>query len=342
MNASAPIAPTPGDEHCMRAIVHARYGPPDVLRCQALARPIPGPGQVLVQVAAAGVSIGDHHIVTGKPYIVRVTPFGGLPRPRHSVPGSAMAGRVAALGPGVTALRVGDEVFGETQHGAFAEYVVVAPRALAPKPTNLSFDEAAAAPWAITALQALRDAARLQPGQRVLVNGASGGVGTWAVQIAKALGAHVTAVCSTRNVARMHALGADVVIDYTREDFALGAGRYDVMLDAVANRSVAACRRVLTPRGTYVTCAGGASTLGWLGRLAVVVISSWFSRRTFKGFIAKPNQADLLAIKALVEAGHARPTLEQRYPLSDIALALSHVGAARSQGQTVVTMGATT
>ena len=238
----------------MKAITHRRYGAPDVLTLEQLPRPVPGPDEVLVRVMAAGASIGDHHIVTGKPYLIRATPFGGLPQPRNLVPGSAMAGQVAAVGKNVTAFKVGDDVYGETTRGAFAEYVVVAANKVGPKPTTLTFEEAAAVPWAVTALQALRDSAGLKAGQKVLINGAAGAVGTWAVQLAKAMGAEVTAVCSTRNLERMRELGASEVIDYTKDDFVKGGARFDVLLDLVGNRSLSEFRSVLMPTGAYVAC----------------------------------------------------------------------------------------
>lgn len=324
----------------MNAIVHRQYGAPEdpeVLAFETIERPVPGDDEVLVRVHAAGASVGDHHVVTGKPYLIRLSPFGGLPRPRNRVPGAAMAGRVEAVGAKVTALRVGDEVFGQAMSGAFAEYLVMPAKLLAPKPSNLSFEEAAAVPWAATALQGLRDAGGLKAGQKVLINGASGGVGTWAVQIAKALGAEVTAVCSSRNVERVRALGADDVIDYTARDFVAGGSRFDVMLDLVGNRSLADCRSVLTPRGVYVPCSGGGGD--WIGPFVRIVgglLSSLFTSRRFKTFIMTPNRNDLLFLKELVEAGKARPVIERRYALREVGEALRHVGEGRAQGQTVI------
>jgi 2-desacetyl-2-hydroxyethyl bacteriochlorophyllide A dehydrogenase len=335
MNAvSAPVAAA---SSTMRAIVHRRYGTPDVLTFEEIERPAPGEEDVLVRVHAAGVSVGDHHVVTGKPYLIRLSPFGGIPEPRNRVPGTAMAGRVEAVGAKVTTFRPGDEVFGEAAAGAFAEYMVVPAKLLAPKPTNLSFEEAAAVPWAATALQGLRDAGGLKAGQRVLINGASGGVGTWAVQIAKALGAQVTAVCSTRNVERVRALGADEVLDYTKQDFVKGGARFDVMLDLVGNRSLSDCRSVLTPKGTFVPCSGGGGD--WVGpfiRILGGLLASLFTSRKFKAFVATPNQNDLLFLKELVEAGKARPIIERRCALNELGEALKHVGEGHSRGQTVV------
>ncbi|MBS1152561.1 MAG: Zn-binding oxidoreductase, partial [Myxococcaceae bacterium] len=236
-----------------------------------------------------------------------------------------------------TAFRPGDEVFGQAAHGAFAEYLVMPAKLLAPRPNNLSFEEAAAVPWGATALQGLRDAGGLKPGQRVLINGASGAVGTWAVQIAKALGAEVTAVCSTRNLERVRALGADEVLDYTAEDFLAGGARFDVMLDLVGNRALSDCRSVLTPTGVYVPCSGGGGDwFGPLFRLVGGLLSSLFTSRKFKTFVMTPNLGDLLFLKDLVEAGKARPVIERRHPLSEVAAALNHVGEGRAQGQTVL------
>jgi NADPH:quinone reductase-like Zn-dependent oxidoreductase len=321
----------------MQAIVHRQYGTPDVLALEEIERPVPGDEDVLVRVHAAGASIGDHHVVTGKPYLIRLTPFGGVPRPRNLVPGSAMAGRAEAVGAKVTTLRTGDEVFGQAATGAFAEYLVVPAKLLAPKPSNLSFEEAAAVPWAATALQGLRNAGGLKSGQKVLINGASGGVGTWAVQIAKALGARVTAVCSTRNVEAVRALGADEVLDYTRQDFVTAGARFDVMLDLVGNRSLSDCRSVLTPKGAYVPCSGGGGD--WIGpfvRILGGLIASLFTSRRFKTFVMTPNRDDLLFLKELIEAGKARPIIERRYALSEVGEALRHVGDGHSQGQTVI------
>jgi len=339
MDATLRPAPAPAEAvgRTMRAIVHPQYGTPDVLAFEEVERPIPGDEDVLVRVHAAGASVGDHHVVTGKPYLIRLSPFGGLPRPRNRVPGTAMAGRVEAVGANVTTFRPGDEVYGEAGSGAFAEYIVVPAKRIAPKPSNLSFEEAAATPWAVTALQGLRDAGGLVAGQRVLINGASGGVGTWAVQIAKALGAEVTAVCSTRNVEMVRALGADEVVDYTKKDFVEGGARFDLMLDTVGNRSVSDCKSVLAPRGAYVACSGGGGDwFGPLFRLAAVLLASLFTRKKLTTFVVSPNREDLLFLKELVEAGKAKPVIERRYALSDVADALRHVGEGHAQGQTVI------
>ncbi len=326
-----------GARRTMRAVVHRQYGEPEVLTLGEVERPVPGDDDVLVRVHAAGVNIGDHHLITGKPYLVRLSPFGGVPGPRHPVPGATMAGVVEALGAKVTGFRLGEEVYGQAAHGAFAEYVVVRAEHLAPKPRTLSFEEAAVVPWAATALQGLRDAGGVVAGQKVLIFGASGGVGTWAVQIAKALGAEVTALCSARNVERMRALGADEVIDYGKEDFVARGACFDVMLDLVGSRSLADCRSVLTPEGVYVACAGGGGD--WVGpvfRIVGGLVSSWFTRRRFKTFVMAPNGKDLAFLTALVDAGKARPVIERSYPMSEVADALRHVGEGHAQGQTVL------
>ena len=323
----------------MRAVVRPEYGTPDVLRLGEIDRPVPGDGDVLVRVHAAGVSVGDHHVLTGKPYVIRPS-IGGLLRPRNPVLGQAMAGVVEAVGAKVTTCRPGDEVYGDAPAGAFAEYVVMPASKVAPKPGNLSFEEAACTPWGVAALQGLRDAGGLQKGQRVLINGASGGVGTWAVQIAKAFGAEVTAVCSTRNVERMRSLGADEVIDYTREDFTLRGPRYDVVFDTVGNRSLSDCRSVLVPTGAFVSCSGGSSGTTWLLRMMRMLLASLFTRQKLVALITAPNREDLLVLKDLVEAGKARPVIERRYELGEAADALTHIGEGHAQGQSVIRIGA--
>jgi NADPH:quinone reductase-like Zn-dependent oxidoreductase len=320
----------------MRAIVRRQYGTPDVLTFEQVGRPVPGDDDVLVRVYAAGASIGDHHVVTGKPYVIRLSPHCGVLRPRSPVPGMALAGRVEAVGAKVTTVRPGDEVYGDAPGGAFAEYAIVPARRLAPKPANLSFEEAAATSWAVTPLQALRDVGGLRAGQKVLINGASGGVGSWAIQIAKALGADVTAVCSGRNAEMVRTLGADAVIDYTKEDFVAGGARFDLVFDTVGNRALSDFRKVLNPTGTYVSCSGGNSSLRWLLRLAQVSLTSLFTRQKLKMFVVSPNRADLLSLRDLVEAGKAKPFIERRYALSEVADALRHVGGGHVRGQVVI------
>jgi len=337
MTALPPTSPL-ASSTTMRAVVHRRYGPPGVLAVEDdVARPVPGADQVLVRVHAAGASVGDLHVVTGTPYLIRLTPFGGLPGPRNLVPGAALAGRVEAVGANVSAFRPGDEVLGQAPTGAFAEYAVLPAASLAAKPGNLSFEEAAAVPWGATALQGLRDAGGLKAGQRVLVIGASGGVGTWAVQLARSMGARVTGVCSTGAVELVRSLGAEEVLDYTRQDFAAGGARFDLLLDCVGNRSLSDCLSVLAPEGTYVACAGsGGDWLGPLPSLLAMLVRSLFTRRKLKTFVMAPRQQDLLTLTALVEAGKARPVLERVLPLREVVQALEQVGEGHARGQTVL------
>jgi NADPH:quinone reductase-like Zn-dependent oxidoreductase len=292
---------------------------------------------VLVRVRAAAVSIGDWHLLTGTPYVVRMV--SGLRKPKNSVPGTGLAGTVEAVGESVNALRVGDEVFGWA-NGAFAEYACAKESNFLLRPANLTFEQAAAVgDSAITALKGLRDQGKVEPGQEVLINGASGGVGTFAVQIAKWLGANVTGVCSTRNVEMVRAIGADRVIDYTDEDFVRGEQQYDVLLDMVGNRSLAECRRALTPRGTYVLV--GVSDPGrWLGlsRQIKMLSLSPFVRQRLRSFIALQNREDLVALKELVEAGKLTPVIDRRYELSEVPEALRYQGAGHAQGKIVISV----
>jgi NADPH:quinone reductase-like Zn-dependent oxidoreductase len=337
MTAAATLAaPSKTDALTMQAAVYRQYGGPEVVSLEHLERPAPRAHEVLVKVHAAGVTMGDLHVVNGKPYLIRVTPYGGLPGPRNKTPGQTMAGTVAAVGSKVTTCRVGDEVFGQGDRGAFAEYMVLAADLLLPKPTNLTFEEAAAVPWAATALLGWR-VAGLKPGQRVLVNGASGGVGTWAVQLAKVMGAQVTAVCSTRNVELVRSLGADQVIDYSKEDFVQGGARFDVMFDLVGNRSLKECRSVLNDGGTYLPCSEGASE--WFGPMLKILggMFSWmFTKQRIKQFVMTPNLEQLQYLKEVVEAGKARPVLSRSYSFAELPQALGRIAEGHSQGQIVV------
>lgn len=321
----------------MKAVVHRRYGAPGLLTVGEVARPVPGADDVLIRVVAAGVSIGDHHIVTGKPYLVRLSPFGGFPRPKHAVPGASMAGHIEAVGANVKGLRVGDEVFGQALTGAFAEYLVVPAALVTHKPKNLSFEQAAAVPWGTTALQGLRDAGGVKPGERVLIFGASGAVGTWAVQLAKSMGAHVTAVCSTRNVELVRSLGADEVIDYTTTDFVQGGARFDVLMDLVGNRALSDCKAVLKAGGRYVPCSGGGGD--WLGPFARIIgglLTFSFGGRAFKLFMQKLDAADLVVMRELLERGAVKPVVERVWSLGETGAALTHVGTGHSRGLNVV------
>lgn len=322
----------------MKGIVHPEYGSSAVLRHDVVARPAVGDDDVLVRVRAAAICKGDVHILTGTPYLLRLMGF-GLRRPKHRLLGQNLAGQVEVVGKNVTTLRPGDEVFGQVDHGAFAEFVSAPADKFAPRPANLSFEQAAAVPVSgVTALQGLRDVGQLRPGQKVLINGASGGVGTFAVQIAKALGAEVTAVCSTRHVDKVRSLGADHVVDYTREDFARLGQRYDVMLDLVGNRSLADCKRVLNPSGVFVSSAGapGGKWLGPVLWLLKVVVVGAFSSQKMTSLLAKPGREDLLVLKELIEAGKVTPVIERRYALSEAAAAMQHVAGGHAQGNTVI------
>lgn len=325
----------------MKALLHREYGKPETLVTADVPRPVPGADDLLVRVVAAGVSVGDHHVVTGKPYLLRLSPFGGLPRPKHPVPGAALSGRVESVGAHVTGFHVGDEVFGQARYGAFADYVALPAKLVAHKPNNLSFEEAAAVPWGTTALQGLRDAGELDSGERVLVYGASGAVGTWAVQLAKSLGAHVTAVCSTRNTELVRSLGADEVIDYTQRDFVEEGSRFDVFMDLVGDRALSDCKRVLNAKGRYVPCSGGAGD--WLGPIARLVtgqLTFLFGGKRCKPFIQNVAAADLVTMRDLIEAGAIRPVVERVWSFSELSAALDHVGAGHSRGLNVVRIGA--
>ncbi|MDP2304724.1 MAG: NAD(P)-dependent alcohol dehydrogenase [Pseudomonadota bacterium] len=321
----------------MRAVLQPVYGLPEVLVQGEVPRPVVHDDGVLVQVVASAVTKGDWHLLTGKPYLIRLAGF-GFKKPNQPIPGMAVAGRVEAVGRNVTAFHVGDEVLGEINRGGFAEYVCVREAELVHKPATLSFEGAAAIPVsATTALQGLRDAGRLQAGQSVLINGAAGGVGTFAVQIAKALGAVVTGVCSAGNVELVRSIGADHVIDYGQEDFTQGGRRYDVIFDLVGNRPLAACRRVLTARGRLVACAGGVGH-DWVGPMLLVLAglaTNLYSPQPFVSLMAKPNNDDLLTVCGLVEAGTVRPVIDRRYGLGEAQEAMRYLGAGHSRGKSV-------
>jgi NADPH:quinone reductase-like Zn-dependent oxidoreductase len=321
----------------MKAIVQDRYGKPEaVLGLQEIAKPAVKEGEVLVRVHAASIHVGDWLVVTGVPYIAR--PAYGKPKGR--VPGTDVAGTVEAVGNGVTGLRPGDEVFGWCT-GAFAEYASAPADHFVTKPANLTFQQAAAVGVsASTALQLLRDQGKIKPGQKVLINGASGGIGTFAVQIAKAFGAEVTGVCSTRNVEMVRSIGADHVIDYTREDFTRNGHRFDFILDNVANHSLSDTRRVLTPSGKLQS-NNGTSGGRWFGTIGTVLKSatvSMFDRRQLGPAIKFANRADLLVLKELIEAGKITPVIDATYALSDTGKALAHVGEGHARGTVVISV----
>jgi NADPH:quinone reductase-like Zn-dependent oxidoreductase len=321
----------------MRAVIQPAYGDPAVLELHDVDAPTVGAGEVLVRVRAAGLNIGDWHLLRGIPYVMRLV-F-GLRRPRRRIPGMDLAGEVEAIGDGVTGLHPGDAVFGWGP-GAFAEYACIPETNLLATPRGLAFEQAAAiGDSALTALIAVRDQGRVRPGDGVLINGASGGIGTFAVQVAKSFGADVTAVCSTRNVELVKSLGADDVIDYTRQDFAHGGRRYDVMLDLIGNRSLAACRRALTPRGTYVLV--GVKDMGrWFGlaRQFKALATSPFVRQKMRVFVSKHTRADLAVLKHLVEAGDIQPTIDRRYELDQVREAFTSLGSGHARGKMVITV----
>jgi NADPH:quinone reductase-like Zn-dependent oxidoreductase len=321
----------------MRAAVVDRYGPPDVVELRERDKPDLTDDGVLVRVRATSVNPAEWHSVTGTPHLARIQM--GLFKPKSDRVGVDFAGTVEAVGGDVTDFRPGDEVFGG-RSGAWAEYVCVRD-AVVSKPANVTFEQAAAVGVAgLTALQGLRDKGRIRAGQKVLINGASGGVGTFAVQIAKALGAEVTGVCSTRNVDLVRSLGADHVVDYTREDFTRSGRRYDLILDVAGSRSWAECRRVLDPHGTLVI-VGGPKTNRLLGPLSHVLklrLAAIGSRRKVVFFIAKFNRPDLEVLRELLEAGQVTPVIDRRYELSEIADALQYLGEGHAQGKVVVTV----
>jgi NADPH:quinone reductase-like Zn-dependent oxidoreductase len=319
----------------MKAIVQDRYGSEDALRLREIDRPNIGGGEVLVRIHAASIHVGDRLIMTGRPFLMRMAT--GLRHPRQPIPGTDIAGTVEAVGSGVTRFKVGDEVFGWTA-GAFAEFASTPEDHLATKPATLSFEQAAAVGVsATTALQLLRDDGKVKAGQKVLINGASGGVGTFAVQIAKALGAEVTAVTSTRNADLVRSIGADHVVDYTREDFTKGTQRYDFILDNVANHSLGDTRRALSPTGTLLP-NGGGHTGGGTGRLIRATIASMFVRGQGRPSVKFENAADLAALVELVDAGKITPVIDGTYPLSETAAAIRHVGTGHARGTVVITV----
>jgi NADPH:quinone reductase-like Zn-dependent oxidoreductase len=321
----------------MRGIVQDAYGSPDVLSVRDIAMPAVGPHDVLIRVHAAALHIGDCFAVRGAPLPMRLAT--GLFRPKPGVPGFDVAGQVESVGSRVTTFRPGDAVFG-AGHGTCAGYASIPEARLALKPSILTFEQAAAIPTsALAALHGLRDAGNLKAGQRVLINGASGGIGTFAVQIAKALGAEVTGVCSTTNVAMVRSLGADHVIDYTWEDFTRACSRYDLIFDNVENRSLADCRRALTPDGTLVLNSGtGTRGIRMLIRLLLPLALSPFVRHRLRRYLSTPNHADLVTLKELVESGRLRPVIDRTFPLREVPAALHHIETGHAAGKVVITL----
>lgn len=319
----------------MKAITYTEYGPPDVLKLTEVERPTPEDNEVLIRVLAASVNPLDWRVLRGRPFFIRLL-MGGLRRPKATRPGVDVAGKVDAIGPSVTEFKPGDEVFG-TCRGAFAEYACALEEKLALKPASIPFEAAAAVPVAaISALQALRDKGGLRPGQKVLIDGASGGVGTFAIQIAKQLGAGVTAVCSTGNVDRARSLGADHVIDYTREDFTKSGQRYDLIIAANSHRPIFGYRRALGRNGTYVMIGGGWSQI--FQALLLGPLLSRIGSRKMSFFMARINRTDLAFLGDLLVAGKIVPVIERRYPLNDVAEAVRYLEEGHAKGKVVITV----
>jgi NADPH:quinone reductase-like Zn-dependent oxidoreductase len=323
----------------MKAIVRDAYGSADVLELRDIDRPVVGDDEVLVRVRAAGVDQGVWHIMAGLPYPIRLAGY-GLRAPKNRVLGADVAGVVKAIGNDVTRFQLGDEVFGIAT-GSYAEYARAPEDKLAPKPANLTFEQAAVvAVSGLTALQGLRDHGKVRRDQKVLIIGASGGVGTYAVQVATALGAQVTGVCSTTKMDLVRSLGADRVIDYTREDFADGERRYDVILDVGGNASLSRLRRALTPKGTLVI-TGGETDGRWIGgtdrQLRALVLSPFVGQK-LGTFISRENHEDMIVLKTLIEAGKLTPVIDRAYPLSEVADAIRYMRDGRARGKIVITV----
>ncbi len=327
----------------MKAIVQDTYGPADVLELKDVDEPVVGDGDVLVRVHAAGVDPGVWHLMTGLPYLVRIMGY-GLRTPKTRVRGRDVAGRVEAVGQDVTRFQPGDEVFGICE-GSFAEYACPREDKLAPKPANLTFEQAAAVPIsALTALQGLRDKGKVQPGQKVLIIGAAGGVGSFAVQLAKAFGAEITGVCSTANVNLVRSIGADEVINYTRDDFADGARHYDLILDTAGRRSLSHLRRALAPKGTLVVIGGegGGRWLGGFDRNFRAGMLSPFVPQRLGMLTSKERQEDLQSLKELIEAGKVTPIIDRTYPLSEAPEAIRYLAKGHARGKVVISVKAPT
>ena len=322
----------------MQAIVQDNYGTPEALSLRDIDKPEIGEREVLIRVRAAGVNPADWAVMGGLPYIAR--PVYGLRRPKQSIRGTDVAGVVEAVGPGITRFKPGDEVFGSSE-GSYAEYAAASEDLLAIKPSNLTFEQAAAVPMAgLVALQALRDQGKVGPGQRVLINGASGGIGTFAVQIAKVFGAEVTAVASSRNLGLVRSIGADHVIDYTKDDFTMSGQQYDFILDNVSNHSLSDLRRALTPTGMLVPNGGNFGNR-WMasgGRIVRGVVLFRFGGQSLGNFLVSMNHADLVVLTGLIEAGKVSPVMDRTYPLSETAQAMGHVGQGHTRGKIAITV----
>jgi NADPH:quinone reductase-like Zn-dependent oxidoreductase len=323
----------------MKAIVSTKYGSPDVLQLKEVEKPTPRDNEVLVKVHAASVNAGDWHLLRGKPFLMRLMGY-GLLKPKYRILGSDIAGRIEVVGRNVTQFQAGDEVFGNTAKygfGDFAEYVSVPEDALVLKPTTLSFEEAAAVPQAaLVALQGLRDKGQIKPGQKILIYGASGGIGTFAVQIATSFGAEVTAVCSTRNLDMARSIGADYVIDYTKEDFTRNGQQYDLILAVNGYHSIFDYKRALRPRGMYVMTGGSSAQMFQAMLLGPLI--SMTGRQKMGNSAHKPNQKDLLFMKELLEAGKVVPVIDRRYPLHETAEAIRYLEEGHARGKVVITV----
>jgi NADPH:quinone reductase-like Zn-dependent oxidoreductase len=326
----------------MKAAVYRRYGPPDVIQIKEIEKPVPNDNEVLIDVRAASVNPYDWHFMRGTPYFVRI--IAGLRKPKDKRLGVDVAGQVEAVGRNVTRFKPGDKVFGSCR-GAFAEYACASESAVVMKPDNVTFEQAASVPIAaFTALQGLRDKGQIQPGQNVLVNGAGGGVGTFAVQIAKSFGADVTGVCSTRKADLVRSIGADRVIDYTQEDFTKSGQRYDVLFDAVGNHSLSACRRVLNLKGIYVGVGGPSDRwmIGPLTRMIAAFGLSRFGSQKCVGLLARNRQDDLKTMRELMESGKVTPVIDRRYRLSEVPEAIGYLEEGHARGKVVISLeGAT-
>lgn len=324
----------------MKAIAYHRYGSPDVLKCEEIEKPAVGDDEVLLKVRAASVNPVDWHLMEGKPFLVRLSGL-GLLKPKDTRLGRDVAGQVEGVGKNITQFKPGDAVFGACP-GAFAEYACASESRLAMKPDSVTFEQAASvAIAALTALQGLRDKGQIQPGQKVLINGAAGGVGTFAVQIAKSFCAEVTGVCSTRNVDMVRSIGADRVIDYTQQDFTKSGQRWDLIFDLVANHSLSVLRRVLYPKGRYVGAGigPGGSVIGFFARAALIapVLSRFVSQKFFI-FITKITKEDLTVMRDLMEAGKVTPAIEKRYRLSEVPEAIRYLATGHAQAKLVITL----
>lgn len=322
----------------MKAIVYTQYGPPDVLQFKEVEKPTPKDDEVLIAVQAASANAADWHLLRGDPFLVRL--MAGPLKPKNTILGADIAGRVEAVGKNVKQFQPGDEVFGDISEcgwGGFAEYVCARENALVLKPASMTFEEAAAVPLAaLTALQGLRDKGQIQPGQKVLINGASGGVGTFAVQIAKSFGAEVTGVCSTRNLDMVRSIGADHVIDYTQEDFTQNGQRYDLIMATNGYHSISDYARALSPKGIYVMTGGSGAQM-----FQAMLLGPWISmtgNKKMGNLLMKPNNRDLVFLKELLEAGKIAPVIDRRYPLSEVAEAIRYLEEGHARGKVVITV----